>query len=58
MGFLFLLFFGAPELCTAEEVEGQGCRDTSLGSLLRRHSIGHLCAASLAEGTLSTEWIP
>lgn len=29
LGFLFLLFFGAPELCPAEEAEGQGCHDTS-----------------------------
>lgn len=50
LGFLFLLFFRASELCTEEAVEGQGCPQSLL--FLKRHSTGHLCATSSAEGTV------
>lgn len=50
LGFLFLLFFRASELCTEEVVEGQVCPQPIL--FLKRHSTGHLSATSSAEGTV------
>lgn len=50
LGFFFVLFFGAQELCTAEEAGDKALLlGLLLGALLGRHSVGHLCDASVAQ---------